>query len=223
MLYSVEKKYDDFEFIGSWDHENVFLEQLNLNLKELDGNYPYHWNSLTLFLKQILKLNKNTNTNINLLDIGCGCGAIYEFMKKLEFNNIKYIGIDYSENAIKVAKTQWKYENFLHKDYKSIDKSFLLKNSINVILCSALLNILPNADDALQHILELKSKYLIILKADIIEGDSYFNTYTMYDNRITYHYFHNKNIFLEMIKSNNYKIVMSENDNCFLLEQNNLK
>ena len=58
------------------------------------------------------------------VDVGCGCGAFSELCNK-EFPGLKYVGIDYAEEAIEIAKEQWKGVNFMVKDYKELDKEFI--------------------------------------------------------------------------------------------------
>ena len=60
--------------IDAWKNKHVFKEQLLLNEKELDGNYPTHW---SIFIKLY-----NSIKHSSVLDIGCGAGVYYELFKR---------------------------------------------------------------------------------------------------------------------------------------------
>ena len=75
---------DNFE--NNWKNKTVFQEQLELNLKELDGRFmPSHWQALIDFLfiiQEELTFNETPPTEIRtFLDIGCGCGAVSKLIK----------------------------------------------------------------------------------------------------------------------------------------------
>ena len=41
------------EHINNWKNKNVFIKQLELNKKELNGDYPPHWNSFINIINYI--------------------------------------------------------------------------------------------------------------------------------------------------------------------------
>lgn len=193
------------DYVNSWKDSNVFQEQLSLNLKELN-QYPQHWND---FLSLVFKF-KNEITSI--LDIGCGCGTYYQLCKK-ELPNIEYTGIDYSPNAIGVAKQYWKYPHFYVKDFWSINNEYI--NKFDLIHCGALFDVLPNADHALKHLLSLKPKKVLIGRIKLTDGESYCIEYKAYNEIITYAYYHSSNYLDNLFKENNYKKIQI-NNNLFL-------
>ena len=196
--------------IENWKNENVFKKQLELNKRELSSSssYPPHWNAAINF---IAKLKPKT-----LLDVGCGCGSFYELCK-IELPNIKYIGVDYSEEAINLAKQSWGYNEFYVKDYNDLDSEFI--KSFDLIHLGALLDVLPNGDEALRFILSLNPKSVLIGRMRLTDKESYFEKYSAYDEIETFAYYHNYKHFLNLCDSNNYEIIRVDNN--FLLNKVN--
>ena len=193
-------------YIDSWKNKSVFLKQLELNKRELDNNYPPHWYSF-------INIVNSLDDKINLLDIGCGVGSYYEICRK-HCPNLVYNGIDYSEDAINIAKNEWNYNNFFIKDVTEIDKDYL--KDYNMIHMGGLLAVLPNADDVLNFILGFGVKYVFISRMELSNGSSEFSTYKAYDEIMTYRYKHGKDKIIKLIDDNNYYLYKSENNNILL-------
>ena len=182
--------------IDSWKNSNVFQSQLSLNLKELSSEnmYPPHWLS---FLGLVNSFQPKT-----ILDVGCGCGAYYELCKK--YFDIEYTGIDYAKEAIELAKQTWSYDNFIVKDYKELTTEYI--QAFDLVHTGAMLDVLPDGDDALQFIMSLKPKALLIGRMTLTNDDSYYDTYTAYETITTYKFYHNKKKFLQLCSIYNYDI-----------------
>ncbi len=194
------------EHIDSWKSESVFRKQLELNIRELNGKYPEHWYSF-------IKLLSTFNTKINLLDIGCGVGTYSELCKR-HLKNISYTGIDYSEDAINIAKKYWNNgSTFLTKDLYQLDEEFI--SNFNFLHMGALLDVLPNADEVLDFILNFSVKNIILSRVDVKEKTECY-TYTAYDEITTYKYIHSKDVLLKTISNNNYKIIGIDSNNILL-------
>lgn len=195
--------------IDSWKNKNVFIKQLDLNLKELTSynTYPEHWKVFIEFLK----INKPKS----ILDIGCGCGSYYELIRRFD-SNIKYVGVDYSVDAIDIAKQKWNHDDFYVKNYSELTPDYV--SSFDLIHMGALLDVLPNADEVLEFILSLSAKSLIIGRVKLTNKSSYYDVYTAYDEIKTYAYYHNSNNFYEICEKNGYKLI--NNNNNFLLIKN---
>ena len=185
----------------TWKHSNVFEKQLAFNLKELDGKYPPHWNDFIY----ILKFNKHKN----ILDIGCGCGALYELCKR-EIPTLKYYGIDYSENAIMLAKKTWCKHCFSVKDCVSLTEDYV--SEYDIIHMGALLDVLPNGDEILEQILSLSPKNILITRVKLTNKESYFNTYEAYGEIITCEYYHNSTNFFNLCVKYSYDVTQINNN-----------
>lgn len=172
---------------SAWrDDAKIFHKQLELNLEELEGNYPEHWN---IFIDFVDRFSPK-----NILDIGCGCGAYYELCKR--HFDIEYTGIDYSEHAIQLAKKHWGHEGFFVKDYRRLTPEDV--EGFDLLHVGAMLDVLPNGDEALEFILSLKPQALLIGRMKLTGSESYYNVYTAYDAITTCEFYHNRDRFLEL-------------------------
>ena len=196
------------EYINSWKSKEVFKKQLELNITELNGNYPSHWYS---FIKLINTLN--INDDFKILDIGCGVGVYSELCNR-HLKNVYYTGIDYSEEAILTAKNTWSEKNtFITKDINDIDYDFISK--YDLVHMGALLDVLPNADQILDFILKFSVKYFLISRIEVSDIENCY-TYKAYDEITTYKYIHSKDNLLKTISNNNYKIRNVDSNNLLL-------
>lgn len=196
-------KMENFE--DSWKNEKVFKKQLELNSKELSNSYPSHWNIILFFINEL----KKDQDIRNILDIGCGCGSLAAVLRK-HYPEIRYTGIDYAKEAILIARNQWPFARFFHKDYKD-----LLKKDIeryDIINACSLHNVLPDGDKALERLLNLQPHILLLEKILITNSFSYVTTYQAYDEITTYEFHHNYNNLIKLFSQYDYKIEEQKND-----------
>ena len=140
-------------------------------------------------------------------------GLIIYSVPLKSFKNLEYSGIDYSVEAIEIAKENWKYDNFFVKSFDEIDKTFI--ENYDIIHMGALLDILPNAEEALDFILKLGVKYVILSRVEISEQREC-KTYMAYDEIITYKYRHAHDEIMKTIYINNYNVSNIDGDNILL-------
>lgn len=57
----------------------------------------------------------------SVFDIGCGNGALYHYLEEFFGEEMKYSGIDISENAVKIATEKFKRGSFKKVDYDYSD------------------------------------------------------------------------------------------------------
>lgn len=195
---------------SAWKESNVFQKQLDLNLHQIKSieNYPNHWFD---FIKLINAIQPK-----KILDIGCGCGIFYKLCQQ-HVKNIEYTGIDYSNNAIKLAKKQWNHDNFFEKNLFDLDQKYI--NNFDVIYLGAILDVIPNANEALNHILKLLCKNIIIGRIKFTDQLSFYKTYIAYEEIETCEFYHNANEFRKICSKNNYSI-KKINDSIYLNLQN---
>ena len=182
--------------IDSWKNSGVFDMQLSLNLKELSDSrsYPSHW----LDILELIKANDPKS----LLDVGCGCGAFFEVCR-IELPNISYFGTDYAEEAISLAVRTWG-GHFKVLDYLELTSSYL--EGFDLVNMGALLDVLPNGDEALEFVLSLSPKSMLISRVKFTDSPSYSETYVVYNGITTYAYYHNRNNFLSLCSKYGYEI-----------------
>lgn len=184
------------EHINSWKTSTkTFHQQLSRNLYELNKEYPPHWKH---FLQR-LELNQQIQ---KVIDVGCGVGGLYSLIQK-HFPNIKYIGFDYSEHAIELAKQQWQAPKlFFVKNYTELTPDMFSDDTL--LVANALADVLPNGDECIQSLLDLNSKYVQFLRVRITNEPSYFDIYNAYDIK-TYAFYHNYGTLYNMIRVKQYK------------------
>jgi trans-aconitate methyltransferase len=189
--------------INSWKNNKVFEKQLELNLKELsnESNYPSHWRAFISFLKQ-----SNPKT---MLDIGCGCGSYYELCR-IKHGGLTYTGMDYSQEAINLAIKHWSYTGFIVKDYLDLTKKFI--SEFDLVHLGALLDVLPNGDEALEFILSLEPRNILIGRMKLTNESSFYKTYTAYDEITTCAYYHNSSNFIRLCDKYGYETISIENN-----------
>lgn len=189
---------------NSWrSTPEVFEKQLDLNLKQLnDKTLPEHWEAFIAMVK--------VSRAESILDVGCGCGAYWELCNRF-LPNVAYFGIDYSTDAISIAKKTWNNDSFKCMSYTELTPEY------EAIHIGALLDVLPNGDEALEFFLRLNANALIIGRMKLTNDDSYYRTYMAYDSITTCEYHHNADNFLSVCKKYGYKI-LSIKDNFLLMK-----
>lgn len=180
----------------AWKDEEVCKKQYELNLYELD-NYPDHWH---IFIKIVSSLKPKPQS---ILDVGCGAGIFFELCRR-HFPHIKYTGVDYAEAAIKLASEKWNHSEFYVKDYR--DLAIEDAEKYDLLHAGAMLDVRPNGDEALEHLVSLGFKHLLLGRVKITAKDSYYEEYTAYDKIRTVAYYHNSETFMHTCKNAGYKI-----------------
>ena len=197
------------KFIDSWKNKKVFEKQLELNKFEFNNLYPQHWFD---FLNTIKSLNIS-----NILDVGCGSGVYYKLCQK-EIPNINYFGVDYSIDAIEIAKREYSETNFDVKSINDLTEDYL--NQFDLIHLGAVLDVLPNGDEVLEQIFNLKPKKLFIGRIKFTDTPSNYVEYKAYDEIMTYEYRHNLTNCTNLSKKYNYTIKFESNNVLLTYEPN---
>lgn len=197
-------------YTDSWKNKEVFQDQLALNKRELKS-YPTHW-------WEFLNILKHLETK-NILDVGCGAGAMSELCSK-HLPDVTYVGMDYSEDAIEIARKEWPQYTWYVKDYSDLDPSSV--SGYDTLHAGAFLDVLPNGDEALEHLLSLGVPNIFIGRAKISDKASYYTTYEAYNKITTYAYHHNHKGLVELAKKYGYGCLFSGDRNqCNIIFQKN--
>ena len=104
----------------------------------------YLWDDI-LFFKNYL------HDSISVLDVGCGTGRLYQLLQ--EFQGVEYLGVDQSEEPIKMAKKDFPNNNYLVSEMTNLplrDKEF------DFVFCIATLHHLPDNEKRKQALGEIK-------------------------------------------------------------------
>lgn len=183
----------------NWKNASIdaFKQQLKRNLYELNGDYPLHWHH---FIWQIESIRGRIN---RVVDVGCGVGVYYEVCRRI-FPGLDYIGYDCAENAIKLAKSQWRSPNFQVKDYKDIN--FLDIKNGDVIVANALCDVLEDGDSCLRFLMGLTPDFLILQRVKITDKPNHMIKYKAYEEVDTVEFYHNEEELYKDISRYKYKI-----------------
>jgi len=205
----------NLDHVDSWKNRNVFLKQLAHGLTQLsqdDNNMPDHWKKFCTIIE--------SEKPKSMLDVGCGCGLYYSLMNR-KFPDIKYFGVDYSEDAVEIAKDAWNKNVFEVMDFWKLNKKIV--SEYDLIHLGALLDIFPNWDEALNFILSLGPKFVIISRVEYSSDDE-ITMYSAYDEIVTYKSKHSKSKFLKIVSDNNYlyeEVNLIEGNNIIKLKKKN--
>lgn len=186
------------KFINSWKNKKVFEKQLSLNLKELSGTYPSHWNAFLVFIGYLEKTPAK-----RIIDVGCGCGSYSELCRR-HAPWLRYTGIDYAQEAVDVASKQWFNATFFQKDYKDLTRSDF--EQIDILHACSLHNVLPDGDTCMEFLLSLRPKYAIFGKIYTTIDKSHYTVYKAYDEINAYLFKHNGYWLRDLFKNNGYII-----------------
>jgi SAM-dependent methyltransferase len=132
-----------------------YQNQFAIEAEWLEHNAVKGVNSIQLLLK-----NKFITPH-KILELGCGTGALLRELKKRNIGE-KYVGIDYSEEAITYLKKHTQGVEAIKADITS--KNFLLDDMFDLVLLVHVLQHLEDPDKCLNSILKkIKFSYLIIV------------------------------------------------------------
>jgi 2-polyprenyl-3-methyl-5-hydroxy-6-metoxy-1,4-benzoquinol methylase len=194
------------EIEKQWENKMVSNSQLNLNKSQLNNNYPPHWINLLKSLKSVDNIE-----SIIFHDAPCGVGSTFKLLKDNDYNFL-YKGYDMSKHMIETAKNEWNYENFYICDIKEVK----IRGDNDLIYVDGLLDMLHNSAEVFEHILSLRSKYVIINRVRLSEKKK-IETYIAYDLIKVVEYTYEYSEFINIINKNNYSI-KAKIDNLFLIE-----
>ena len=100
---------------------------------------------------ELAKVLSGLKDGDSLLDVGCGNGRLIE---NLGNNNISYLGVDNSEELIKLAKINYPEQNFKVLDILKLET---LTQKFDLVISVAVLHHLPSHELRLEALKNLKS------------------------------------------------------------------
>lgn len=93
-----------------------------------------------------------------LLDIGAGAGAYGELLDRWWPERFTYVGADYSDEILELARARWPGRIFVRMDV--FDAGAL--DGFDIVLASALLDVLPDVEPALEALLGSDARWIVL-------------------------------------------------------------
>lgn len=143
-----------------------------------------------------------------ILDLGSGSGYITSFLHE---QNTNAVGIDFSDEMIKIAKERYPDVRFIKDDFLNI-KNHFQENSIDGAISVYSLYFVPKEQlneflQSMSYVMKKGAKFLIVTVVG--EGEDFVRTPLMEMNKIEediYVNYHTKNQLEEILNNNNFSI-----------------
>jgi trans-aconitate methyltransferase len=116
------------------------------------------------------------------LDIGAGAGAYGELLERWWPGRFDYVGADYSEEILAVARGRWPGRTFVQKDL--FEAGAL--DGYDVVFASALLDVLAEIDRALDAFLAADARWAVLHRQRIDPRRSHVEVTSGYRGQRTY-------------------------------------
>jgi SAM-dependent methyltransferase len=117
-----------------------------------------------------------------VLDIGAGIGAYGELLDRWWPERFTYVGADYSDEILEVARARWPARSFVQKDV--FDPGAL--DGFDIVLASALLDVLPEFELALEALLGSDAMWIVLHRQRVNERRSHVDPAPGYRGQQTY-------------------------------------
>lgn len=170
---------------------------------------------------------ENKDSPLRIIDYGCGVGHMSSFLATEERPNIQYVGVDFAEQAIKLARIYYAYRNV--KFHVVRDDAIVTQEiygiplfTTDLALYSGVLNTAgQNFVGILDAALQKYNNNVIIARQGITDDESYVLDYKAYGANLK-EYVCNKADFLSVISKNSYQIIECDDhseDSCGSVHQ----
>jgi len=144
----------------SWKHEEIPKRQYELTSKELDdlkNNEPHIvWQTICDTINEHIPSEIKT-----VLDFGCASGYFYDVFRHLLKNILGYVGADYSDEMVKLARQNYPDVYFFVDDVRNIT---LPDKSQDFVFSNAVLEHVPEWRKGFTELCRITSKYLMLSK-----------------------------------------------------------
>ena len=135
----------------------------NMSTAAYDEGWDSQWDDMKTYgpfsrhLRRIIKSMIRPLEFKSVLDVGCGQGSFLQELQS-EFSNIKPYGIDISSSAVELARMRVPLGRFWVLDIT--DK--FLDEKCDLVVCSEVLEHIPDDVSALQNLRKMTGKYLLV-------------------------------------------------------------
>jgi SAM-dependent methyltransferase len=173
---------------NGWNEPGVASQMLSLvseQLREPEGVPPFRsFIELTGMLAADFPLPRPAG----LLDLGCGVGHYSELVDRYFPDRFEYTGADSSETMVEAAREAWPGRSFVVGDL--LDGSVDL-DGYDVVLASALIDVLPDYERALDALLGSAAAYVLLHRQRVTEAPSHVEVAPGYEGQRTHRSFLN--------------------------------
>ena len=168
---------------GSWRSPEVAAQMSALAAAELrdpSGVPPYR-----TFLEAVETLLREFEVPqpAALLDVGCGTGHYSELLERTFPGRFAYRGCDYSAAMIEEARRLWPNRDFFDCDPLAEPTAL---EGYDVLLASALLDVLPEYERPLEVLLGASAPYVLLHRQRITQDGSRVDLVPGYDGQTTF-------------------------------------
>ena len=108
-------------------------DDYNIIARDFSQKRGFLWSEIKYFLKYVKRGNK-------VLDVGCGNGRLYPELKD---KKVSYLGIDFSQELLKIAGKNHPQAEFLKVDISQVKDWQKVKGLYDVVFCTAVLHHFP--------------------------------------------------------------------------------
>lgn len=196
-------------------YEKIYNERWKESIKKKDDtilkfkNFSNHAEFFYYYYnKLIYQIIKKKNKNLSILEIGCGRGTASLFLKIMD-NNIDSHLLDFSENAINIAKNNFNKYNLKASFYTSSFNDFVNKNKFDFIISLGVLEHIENINFEINKMKKFLKKDGKMIHLIVPEKKNSIQKYFNFINRFFYSSFRgNKKNWLD-------KETFSKTDNVY--------
>jgi len=112
---------------------NKTQKDYNTISRDFSQKRSYLWPEIKYFLKYV-------KSGAKVLDVGCGNARLYPYLKN---KKASYLGIDFSQELLKIARCKYPQARFLKVDISQVKDWQKAKGQYDVIFCTAVLHHFP--------------------------------------------------------------------------------
>lgn len=183
---------DTYPYIDSWKNPNMPILQrkvVDFELNELKNNNKTFevYEALKTALDLLFKDNSLKDVkNVSILDVGCSTGYYYDVIKHYyPDKDITYVGCDYNEKSIELAK---EYNKNIAFEVQNATELNYPEKTFDIVLASGILTYVPDTYRLLDKITKVCKHYVILHRVNIRKELFILKSY-VYDNEVIKKFF----------------------------------
>ena len=166
----------------TWRSNHVATQMLGLTERQLADSRPVA--PYRTFLEAVATMIEHDQLPqpARLIDLGCGVGAYGDLLERHFPGRFEYVGADYSEQILAVARRRAPGRRFEQLD--------LLADGVpagyDVVLASALVDILAEWEQGLDRLLASDARYVLLHRQRVAQNSSHVEIVDGYRGQLTY-------------------------------------